>query len=106
MQIDPRQLQRMMKQMGINTEEINAKRVIIEQEDKMIILNNPTVTKIDAKGNISFQIAAEDIQEKELIPEEDIELVAKQANVSKDEARKALEETYGDVAEAIMKLKS
>jgi nascent polypeptide-associated complex subunit alpha len=106
MQIDPRQLQRMMKQMGINTEEINAKRVIIEQEDKMIILNNPTVTKIDAKGNISFQIAAEDIQEKELIPEEDIELVAKQANVSKDEARKALEETDGDVAEAIMKLKN
>ena len=106
MQIDPRQLQRMMKQMGINTEEINAKRVIIEQEDKMIILNNPTVTKIDAKGNISFQIAAEDIQEKGLIPEEDIELVAKQANVSKDEARKALEETDGDVAEAIMKLKS
>jgi nascent polypeptide-associated complex subunit alpha len=95
-----------MKQMGINTEEINAKRVIIEQEDKMIILNNPTVTKIDAKGNISFQITAEDIQEKELIPEEDIELVAKQANVSKDEARKALEETDGDVAEAIMKLKS
>jgi len=105
MQIDPRQLQRMMKQMGINTEEINAKRVIIEQDDKLIILNNPTVTKIDAKGNISFQIIAEEIEEKGIISEEDIELVAQQANVSKDEAKKALEETEGDVAEAIMKLK-
>ncbi len=106
MQIDPRQLQRMMKQMGINTEEVNANRVIIEQNDKIIILKNPKVVKIDAKGNVSFQITATEIETRENIPNEDIELVAKQANVDISTAKKALEETNGDVAEAIMKLKS
>lgn len=105
MQIDPRQLQRMMKQMGINTEEIDAERVIIEQSDKLIILKEPKVIKIDAKGDVSFQISASEIEEKSRISEEDIELVAQQANVDKEKARKALEESEGDVAEAIMKLK-
>ena len=105
MQIDPRQLQRMMKQMGINTEEIDADRVIIEQSDKVMILKNPKVVKIDAKGDISFQITASEIETKESIPNEDVELVAKQANVDAAAAKKALEESDGDVAEAIMKLK-
>ena len=41
-----------------------------------------------------------------VIPEEDVELVATQANVSKEEARKALEECNGEPAEAIIKLMS
>lgn len=105
MQIDPRQLQRMMKQMGINTEEIDADRVIIEQSDKVMILKNPKVVKIDAKGDISFQITASEIETKESIPQEDVELVAKQANVDNAAAKKALEDANGDVAEAIMNLK-
>ena len=38
------------------------------------------------------------------IPDEDVEMVANSANVSEDEARAALEECKGDLAEAIMKL--
>ena len=95
----------MMKQMGINTEEIDASRVIIEQSDKVLILKNPKVMKIDAKGDISFQITATEIETRESIPNEDVELVAKQANVSAEAAKKALEDADGDVAEAIMKLK-
>ena len=38
------------------------------------------------------------------IPDEDVEMVANTANVSADEARAALEECKGDLAEAIMKL--
>ncbi|MEM4589817.1 MAG: nascent polypeptide-associated complex protein [Candidatus Micrarchaeia archaeon] len=105
MQIDPRQLQRMMKQMGIDTEEISANRVIIEQDDKKIILNDPKIIKINAKGDISFQISAEEIKEEMIVSKEDIELVSKQAGVDEETARKALEESNGDVAEAIMKLK-
>lgn len=105
MQIDPRQLQRMMKQMGIDTEEITANRVIIEQDDKRIILNDPKVIKINAKGDISFQISAEDIKEEMMVSKEDVELVSKQTGVNEETARKALEEAEGDVAEAIMKLK-
>ena len=38
------------------------------------------------------------------IPDEDVEMVANSAGVSEDEARQALEECKGDLAEAIMKL--
>ncbi len=38
------------------------------------------------------------------IPEEDVQLVATQANVSPDQARAALEQTKGDLAQAILLL--
>ena len=38
------------------------------------------------------------------IPYEDVEMVASSAKVSENEARAALEECKGDLAEAIMKL--
>ena len=41
-----------------------------------------------------------------VIPDEDIELVASQANVSPEEALAALEECNGEPAEAIIKLMS
>ena len=41
-----------------------------------------------------------------VIPEEDIELVATQANVSYEEAKQALQECDGELAEAIIKLMS
>ena len=105
MQMDPRQLQRMMQQMGIKTEKIDAKRVIIEKEEERLILNNPSVVKMQAQGESSFQITCDSVEVKPIIPAEDVDLVMKQASVSKDTALSALEETNGDVAEAIMKLK-
>jgi len=105
MQMDPRQLQRMMQQMGIKTEKIDANRVIIEKEDEKIILNNPSVVKMQAQGETSFQITCESVEVKPVIPAGDVDLVMKQANVSKEQAASTLEETDGDVAEAIMKLK-
>ena len=43
-------------------------------------------------------------QMKKMGMKKDIEMVANSANVSEDEARQALEECKGDLAEAIMKL--
>ncbi len=40
MQIDPRQMKRMMQQMGIKSEEIPARRVIIEKDDEKIVIEN------------------------------------------------------------------
>jgi len=105
MQIDPKQLQKMMQQMGIKTEKIEANRVIIEKDEERIILHNPSVTKMEAQGETSFQITCDNVEVKPIIPAEDIDLVMQQANVSKEQASSSLEETNGDVAEAIMKLK-
>ena len=104
--MNPAKMKAMMKQMGINQEEIPASRVVIEQEGKKIILENPSVQKITMQGNESWQITGDAREEsvKEGIKDEDVALVAEKTGKSKDEAKKALEESDGDMASAIMKL--
>ena len=103
--IDPKQMQRMMKQLGIKSDEIAAKKVIIETGTKKIIILNPSITAIDMNGQKSFQISGEVIEENAGMPEEDVQMVAQQSGKTKKEAEKALTETNGDIAEAILKLK-
>lgn len=102
--MDPRSMARMMKQMGINNEEVPARRVIIEQEGGQIIIDNPSVTKITMQGQTSFQIAG-NVSEKSVLSAEDVKMVAESAGVDDAKARAALEASGGDIAEAIMKLK-
>lgn len=103
--INPKQMQGMMKKMGISQEEINASRVIIECEDKNIIIENPSVLRVKMQGNESFQISG-DISEEESSPfsEEDIEMVLEKTKKSREEVIKALENSNGDIAEAILEL--
>ena len=107
--MNPRKVQQMMKQMGIQQVDVPATEVIIKTEEKEIIITNPSVQKVNMMGNENFQISG-DIEERELsttpeISEEDVKTVMEQANVSEAEAKSALEESEGDLAEAIMKLK-
>ena len=99
--LNGRQIEKAMKQLGIEAEEIQAEEVIIKGSDRDIVIKNPKVTKIKAKGEESFQIIGK-VEEKVSIREEDIELVASKAGISKEEAKKILEETKGDLAQAIM----
>jgi nascent polypeptide-associated complex subunit alpha len=101
--INPRQMKKMMKQLGMEMEELPAKEVVIKLEDREIVIENPTVSVIRAMGQKSYQITGEE-REVLAIPEEDVKLVAEQAGVSAEEARKALEKTGGDLAGAIVLL--
>ncbi|MBX4196295.1 nascent polypeptide-associated complex protein [Candidatus Pacearchaeota archaeon] len=101
--VDPKKIQAMMKQMGINQQEIPAERVIIEKADGRIVIDNPNVQKIIMQGQASWQITGEAREESAGIREEDIKLVAEKTGKSMHQAKKALEET-NDIAEAIMKL--
>lgn len=105
MKINPKQIERAMKQMGMQMANIDAEEVVIKTADKEIVISNPQVSKVNMMGKETFQITG-DISERsrEEISEEDVEMVAEQAGVSKEEARLALDETK-DIAEAIMKLK-
>ena len=100
---DPKKMKSMMKQLGINQEDIEARRVIIEKEHSKIIIENPSVQKIKMQGQESWQIAGEAREESLGVSDEDVSLVAEKTGKSKAEAKKALEET-GDIAEAIVKL--
>lgn len=104
--MNPKKMQAMMKQLGMNQEEIQANRVIIEKTDgNKTIIENPSVQKISMQGQENFQISG-DIKEEagEKFSEDDIKTVAEKTDSGKEEAKKALEESDGDLAEAIMKL--
>ncbi|AAB98268.1 TPA: nascent polypeptide-associated complex protein [Methanocaldococcus jannaschii] len=116
--VNPRMLkkmQKMMKDFGMETEDLDVRKVIFVFDDEEWVFEEPKVQVMDILGVKTYSITGkpkkikkEKVEEEEEvkveITEEDVELVAKQCNVSKEEARKALEECNGDIAEAILKL--
>lgn len=107
--MNSRTTRRMMQRMGMEVEEIrDAIQVTIKTPNKEIIIDNPEVSITKMQDQKIFQIMGGEITERkivnDLILEEDVKLVAQQANVSMDIARKALESTNGDLAQAILLL--
>lgn len=103
--VNPKQLQAMMRQMGIDTKEIQAERVVIELADKKIVIESPSVSVVTAQGKKTYTVMGEEKEELKGFPKEDIEMVASSAGVSEEKARQVLKETSGDLAEAISRLK-
>ena len=104
--LNPKKMQAMMKQMGIAQQEIDANRVIIESDEGNIIINNPSVVKINMQGQENFQISGDisEEEEEEENQEEDIKTIMEKVGCIEEEAKKALEESNGDLAEAILSL--
>ncbi|MBS7654494.1 nascent polypeptide-associated complex protein [Candidatus Bathyarchaeota archaeon] len=107
--ISPREAKRLMQRMGLSMSPMEVKEVILKTSSKEIVIENPEVAVLEVQGQKIFQITGGNISEKTIerklmIPEEDVQLVAQQANVSLEEARTALEQTNGDLAQAILLL--
>jgi len=105
--MNPRQMNQMMKRLGISVKEIeNVKKIIIQTDTKEYIFDDAEVTIMDAQGQKTYQITGKPriVEKKEDLPKEDIKLVAEQTGKTKEQAKKALKETKGDIAEAILKL--
>lgn len=105
--MDPRKMKMMMRQLGIKSEDLTAKRVIFETQSGRLVVDDPQVTVMEIGGQKTYTVVGRAREEKGAaeIPDSDIEMVSEQAGVSKEKARAALEETKGDIAEAIEKLK-
>jgi len=108
--ISPREAKRMMQRMGLSMGAMpDVQQVIFKTSSKEIVIENPEVAVMEMQGQKIFQVTGEKIVEKAVekevkIPEEDAQLVATQAGVSLDQARAALEQTKGDLAQAILLL--
>ncbi|PIN86440.1 nascent polypeptide-associated complex protein [Candidatus Woesearchaeota archaeon CG10_big_fil_rev_8_21_14_0_10_44_13] len=107
--INPRLMKQAMKRMGIQQQEIDATEVIIKTPESEIVITEPQVSKVNMMGQETYQVVGnahvrERSSEAE-ISKDDIKTVAEQAGVSEAKAQKALKETNGDLAEAILKLK-
>jgi len=114
--MNPRQLKAAMKRMGIETEEIaGVEEIVIRTATKEYVFKSAEVSAMTVQGQKTWQIVGEPIimnrkgvaaspPEALSISEEDVDLVAERAGVSKAAARKALEEASGEPAEAIIRL--
>ena len=108
--VNSRRARRMMKQMGMKMDELgDIETIILQGPKREIVIEGAAVTSINIQGQKMYQItggtATETKREAEIdIPEEDVLLVAQQANVSVDRARAALEDAEGDLARAILML--
>lgn len=113
--ISPREAKRMMQRMGLNMGEMpDVQEVIFKTSEKEIVVENPQVAILDLHGQKIFQVTGERITERAVekeaaeitIPKEDVRLVADQTGKSMEEAKRALEETEGDLAKAILLLQT
>jgi nascent polypeptide-associated complex subunit alpha len=107
--MNPRKMQQLARQMGIQQQDLEASEVIIKTAEKNIVITNPSVAKVNMMGQETFQISG-DVHEQAVettldINEEDIKTVMEQAGVDENKAKASLEESKGDLAQAIMNLK-
>ena len=104
--MNPRKMQQAMKKMGISQVDIPATEVIIRQEDRELVFTNPQVAKVNMMGQNTYQIVGEPEERgyASEISDDDVKTVMDQAEVDEESARQALEDSEGDIAEAIMKI--
>ncbi|MFB6216784.1 MAG: nascent polypeptide-associated complex protein [Candidatus Aenigmatarchaeota archaeon] len=96
-------MQQMMKQMGVDMDEIDADSVEIHIGDKKLVFSNPEISKIEAQGQEIFQLQGDYSEETSGPDEEDIDLVMEKTDASREEAAEALQNSE-DVAGAVMEL--
>ena len=122
--MNPRKMEQMMNQMGIDLTEIDAEEVIIRTADTEYVFHDADVQRMDAQGQQTYQVVGEPDErprgesgggaddaaaEEESggseadVADQDVEIVAQRAGVSESAAREALAET-GDLAAAVRRL--
>lgn len=99
--MDPRKMEAAMRQLGIKSEPIDAKSVIIETASGRLVIDKPQVVQITMQGQKSFQVSGDVRSESS---GDDVKMVMDQAGCSAEEAKAALEKSGGDIAEAILSL--
>jgi nascent polypeptide-associated complex subunit alpha len=114
--MNPKQMKAMMKRMGIDQEEMpGVEEVIIKTKTKELVFKDAVVTAVSVQGQKTYQVVGipeererrrEEGEEEGGVPEDDIKLVMSQTGCTAAEAKKALQETDGAPAEAILKIMS
>lgn len=110
MKVNDRNARRMMERMGINQKEVpEVEEVIIRTRTKDMVISGASVSEVNFQGNRVFQVAGEVeevAREVKTFSDDDITLVQQQANVTREKAMAALEQSDGEVAKAILLLTS
>jgi len=121
--MNPRKMQKMMEQMGIDMSDIDAEEVIIRTPDEEFVFSDADVQLMEAQGQKTYQVvgepetrergesAADDADAESggsdggtAVDADDVEIVAMRTGVDEDTAREALEANDGDLADAVDEL--
>ena len=98
-----------MKKLGMQVEQIeNVQSIVIKTPTGNWVFDAAEVTAMTMQGVTTYQVTGSPRFEEAAveIPDEDVTMVAEQAQVTKEKAKEALVATRGDIAEAIVKLSS
>ena len=122
-----RQMELMMRRMGMTTEEVpDVQEVIVRTKTKEHVFRAPEVTILTVQGVRTYQVVGNpEVRSRSAgapalsatsapaapsapagPPEEDVHLVMEQANVFREEAIEALFQAKGEPAEAILQILS
>lgn len=104
--MNPRDLAKAMKKMGIQQEELEAHQVIIKLADKELVFSDPQVMKVNAMGQMTYQITGtpEERPRETPISEDDVDTVVGQTKVDREQALEAIRKHRGDLAASILEL--
>ena len=109
--INPREMRRLMRQ--LKAKEIDAYEIIIKTREGDYLIEEPQIMAMEIQGQKMLQVIGEmkkiesEKEEKTTkFTDEDVHLVMEQTGCTEEEARKALEETNGEPAEAIISIMS
>lgn len=109
---------RMLQGMGLDVEELGkAVEVTLDFGEKRLVVKEPSVISMTLEEEKVFQVVGGTVSEEEkeegeapreevAVSDDDVAIVAAQAGVSLEEARIGLIEAQGDLARAILLLKS
>jgi len=106
--MNPRQVKQAMRKLGIKTEELqDVTDVVIRTKTKQYVIKDAAVTIMEMQGQKTFQIVGEPHERRTAAPtftDEDVQMVMEKTGKTEEEARNALSEVNGDIAEAILRL--
>jgi alpha-NAC-related protein len=101
---DPKKLEKMMKKLNMNVQQMDADVVVIKTKDKNIIISKPEIMIANVMGREVYQVSGE-VSESYPVSEEDITMVMEKTGKDRNTVVKKLEELNNDLAKAIMELR-
>lgn len=101
--MNPKKMQALMKQMGIDQQEIDARRVVIEKDGGKLVILEPSVVRVRVQGQETFQISGQVTEEEAGISDDDVKTVMEKTGATEEQSRESLQKT-GDLAESILEL--
>lgn len=101
---DPKKMEKLMKKLNLNVQQVEAEVVVIKSKGKNIIISKPEIMIAKLMGRDVYQITGE-VSESVPVSEDDIQMVMDKTGKDRNTVVRKLEELNNDLAKAILELR-